>query len=203
MPVIALKLLDADIRNANVCEAGTLDKIAANIQRTGFCPPLIVRPHPNKEGRYMILDGHHRKLMLERLKWKSVECQVWTINEEDAQLALVTLNRLRGADNLRKRAELIQSLSQTLEIQALACLIPETPPEIETLLSSLQFDFQAMEENLKAQQMAEQATLPVPFTCMLLAEDFALVEKALKLMQQKDRSAALVKLCREVIDRHG
>jgi ParB-like chromosome segregation protein Spo0J len=203
MPVISLKLLDADIRNANICDADTLDKITANIQRTGFCPPLIVRPHPNKEGRYMMLDGHHRKLVLERLKWKSVECQVWTISEEDAQLALVTLNRLRGADNLRKRAELIQSLSQTLEIQTLACLIPETPPEIETLLSSLQFDFQVLEEKLKAQQAAEKAALPVPFTCMLSAEDFALVEKALSLSHQKDRGAALVTLCREVIDRHG
>lgn len=202
MPVIALKLLDVDVRNANVCDAGTLDKLAANIQRTGFCPPLIVRPHPEKVGRYMILDGHHRKLVLERLKWKSVECQVWSLSEEDAQLALVTLNRLRGSDNLRKRAELIQSLTQTLDIQSLACLIPESPPEIETLLSSLQLDFQALEEQLKAQQAAEKAALPVPFTCMLNADDFTLVEQALALVE-KDRSVALVKLCREVIDRHG
>lgn len=100
----------------------------------------------------MILDGHHRKNVLETLKWKSVECQIWTVSEEDAQLALVTLNRLRGADNLRKRAELIHSLTQTLEIQALASLIPESPPEIETLLSSLQFDFQQMEAAIQSMQ---------------------------------------------------
>jgi len=203
MPVIALKLLDADPRNANVCDTEMLNKLASNIQRTGFCPPLIVRPHPQKEGRYMILDGHHRKLVLERLKWKTVECQIWTVSEEDAQLALVTLNRLRGTDNLRKRAELIQCLSQTLDIQALASLIPETPPEIENLLSSLQFDFEALETQLKAQQKAEQESLPVPFTCMLTASEYASVEKALGLMQQAERSAALVKLCQEVIDRHG
>jgi len=203
MPQIALKLLDADPRNANVCDAETLNKLASNIQRTGFCPPLIVRPHPQKEGRYMILDGHHRKLVLERLKWKTVECQVWTVSEEDAQLALVTLNRLRGTDNLRKRAELIQSLSQTLDIEALAGLIPETPPEIEHLLSSLQFDFEALEAQLKAQQKVEQENLPVPFTCMLTAADFALVEQALALMQEKGRAEALVRLCREVIDRDG
>lgn len=203
MPIIALKLLDADPRNANVCDAETLDKLRANIQRTGFCPPLIVRPHPQKEGRFMILDGHHRKLVLERLKWKSVECQVWSVSEEDAQLALVTLNRLRGTDNLRKRAELIQSLSQSLNIEDLANLIPETPPEIENLLSSLQFDFEALEVQLKAQQQAEQERLPVPFTCMLTPDNFALVEKALALMGETERAGALVKLCQEALDRHG
>jgi hypothetical protein len=35
MPVIALKLLEADPRNANVCDQQTLEKIASNIQRTG------------------------------------------------------------------------------------------------------------------------------------------------------------------------
>jgi hypothetical protein len=62
--------------------------------------------------------------VLQKLNWKDVECQIWTLSEEDTQLALVTLNQLRGSDNLRKRAELIQSLTQAFKIPDLANLIP-------------------------------------------------------------------------------
>jgi hypothetical protein len=84
----------------------------------------------------------------------------------------------------------------------LARLIPETPPEIETLLSSLQFDFQQMEAQLKQQQNAEQAALPVPFSCMVSTADYPLIEQALGSMKQPDKGAALVALCNEVMNRH-
>src|SRR5690348_8803444 len=106
---IALNLLHADPRNPNVCSKESLEKLKRNIQRTGLCPSLIVRPHPDLDGTYILIDGHHRKLVLEALEWIEAPCQVWDVSEPEAQIALATLNRLHGTDNPKKRAELIAS----------------------------------------------------------------------------------------------
>lgn len=200
MPLIALNLLDADSRNANVCDSDTLNKIAKNIQQTGFCPSLIVRLHPQHPERYMLLDGHHRKLVLEKLGWQAVECQIWDISDQNAQLALSTLNRLRGTDNLQKRAELIHGLTQWIEPAELATLIPENTTEIQDLLSLLDLSFTEMETKLKEQIEQEEANLPVPFGCMLPADKVSMVEEALALMKQPDKGIALIALCQEALD---
>ena len=62
MPMIALHQLQPDVRNANVCPSAIMDKIKGHIAQSGFCPALLVRPHPQQPGQYVIVDGHHRKL---------------------------------------------------------------------------------------------------------------------------------------------
>lgn len=49
MQKITLSQLHADPRNANVCSRETLDKIKRNIEATGQCPALIVRPAPDRD----------------------------------------------------------------------------------------------------------------------------------------------------------
>ena len=53
--------------NANVMSEERLEKLAENIRREGDYPPLVVRPHPEEEGCFQILDGHQRDEVLGRL----------------------------------------------------------------------------------------------------------------------------------------
>lgn len=198
MPKLALKLLDNDPRNANRCDDTTLDKIKRNIERTGLCPPLLVRPHHSQKGRYILLDGHHRKLVLDQLGWEKVECQIWDINDQEAQLALVTLNRLRGTDDLQKRASLLDSLSSLMPLEDLYHLIPETSTELDDLLKLARYDFEEMEQALEKQMAAEKAILPIALTFLLAPSEASLVEETLKQYQKKDCGEALVALCQEV-----
>lgn len=205
MTLIALNKLHPDPRNANVCTPEVMEKLKTHIQRTNVCPNLLVRPHPQLEGEYMILDGHHRKLVIEALGWPEVDCQVITQSEEDAGLLLLTLNRLRGVDNPRKRAELMETLLPTWDVTELALLLPETSGEIEGLLALLQQEEDALEKAYKAQLNTEKESLPVPFGFMVSAEDAPIIQKALAKYQATtpgDQGQALVAICRDVLS-HG
>jgi ParB-like chromosome segregation protein Spo0J len=133
--LISLEQLMADPRNANVCTPDVLEKLTRHIERTSLCPSLLVRPHPKKKNCYAIVDGHHRKLAVEALGWTEVECQVKDITETEAGLLLLTLNRLRGTDIPRKRAELMESLLPQFDLEALSLMLPESTAEIEGLLA--------------------------------------------------------------------
>lgn len=201
MPLISMSRLHADPRNANVCNSDTLTKLQRNIERFGLYPALIVRPHPAKKGHFMILDGHHRKQVLESLGHLEVDCQVWNVDESGAQLALATLNRLRGEDDPRKRAELIHTLSQSFSLPDLSALIPESEQQIADLLALLSLDWEAAETKIMQQIACEQETLPVPFACMVAKADYPDVEKALAAMAGADQGAKLVALCRYLLNK--
>lgn len=201
MPLIPVNRLHADPRNANVCSATTLDKLRRNIERSGLYPTLIVRPHPSKKGHFMILDGHHRKGILESLGHLEVDCQVWSVDESGAQLALATLNRLHGEDDPRKRAELVHTLSQSFTLPDLSALIPESEQGIADLLALLSLDWEATEAKVAQQIELEQETLPIPFACMVAKADYPDVEKALAAMHGHDQGAKLVALCRYLLNK--
>jgi len=199
MTKLSLKLLDNDPRNSNVCSSETLEKLQRNIERTGLYPPLIVRPTTGRSKRYVIIDGHHRKQVLEALGHTEAECLIWDISEQEARIALATLNTLRGTENLKKRAELLQELSQVLPVTELAQFIPESTEEIQDLLALLAHDIEELEKSLQAQTAAEKNSLPIPFTFLIAADDQADVEEALSRFMtspKPDRGIALVNLCR-------
>lgn len=198
MTLIALNKLHPDPRNANVCSPEVMDKLKTHIQRTEFCPTLLVRPHPQLDGEFMILDGHHRKLVIESLGWTRVACQVKAMTEDEAGLLLLTLNRLRGVDSPRKRAELMEGLLPSWDINEMALLLPETTGEIEGLLALLKQDQDTLEAAYKAQLESEKSSLPVPFGFMIPVEEADNVVKALA-QYPGDQSQALVALCRNAL----
>jgi ParB/RepB/Spo0J family partition protein len=206
MPSIALNKLFSDSRNANVCPPEILKKLSRNIQRTGYCPPLVVRPHPQKPGNYMIIDGHHRKRVLFSLGWTEAECQIWECSDEEAQIALVTLNQLRGEDNPLKRAKLFSSLTQTFPVEALSEMIPETPAQIEDYLALLRFDYDKLQENIQQQTQREIEAAPVPFTFMVPQEKAAIIEGILDAFVKKGsktRSEAFIVMCESLYGELG
>lgn len=199
MPSIDLNLLHVDPRNANVCQGNTMEKIRRNIERSGHYPALIVRPHPSQEGHYLILDGHHRKRILQELGYQEVQCQIWDVDEAGALLALATLNRLRGEDEPRKRAQLIDELSQLIATSEMLPLIPETEERVRDLKALLAMDWEEQGAKIQAQIVKEQSTLPVPFACVLDPADFPCVEKAMSLMDGEDRGQKLVSMCKLIL----
>lgn len=153
--LIPLLQLDAHPHNANVMAEGMLAKLASHIRATGRYPPLIVRrmsssecgQNPNScvtlpaghheetvDARYQILDGHHRALALRQLGHARAQCDVWEdVDDQHADLLLLTLNRLHGEDDPFKRGELIARLSLATSTDHLARLLPDPLERIERL----------------------------------------------------------------------
>lgn len=124
--------LDAHPANSNVMPKALLDKLANEIERTGFYPPIIVRPIGE---RYQILDGHHRILVLKQLGHLNANVVVWQADDEQSLLLLATLNRMRGEDDPRKRAALFAKLRESIEVSELAQRLPEDGVRIKKMLA--------------------------------------------------------------------
>jgi ParB/RepB/Spo0J family partition protein len=130
---IPLDKLDAHPDNPNKQSRVNFGKLVRNIERTGLYEPLIVRPSPDKRGHFQIINGHHRCHALTKLGYKSADCIMWEIDDEQTDILLATLNRLGGSDNLGKKLKLLKRLNKRFDGGELAKLLPLKQKQIERL----------------------------------------------------------------------
>ena len=122
--------------NANVMGRERMYKLKRHIGAGGNYEPLVVRRHPKREGYYQIINGHHRKRVLEQLKHKQANCVVWEVTDKEALMLLATLNRLTGDDHPEKRADLLERLKEWYDPEDLLGKLPETQGQLEKMLLS-------------------------------------------------------------------
>ena len=122
-----------NLLNPNQMGEEAYQKLRMNMQETGNYPSLIVTP---KNNQYLLLDGWHRLKAATELDWDKVWCEVWELNGRRADLMLATLNRLRGTDDLKKRALLIAKLNEEFknERELLLRLIPEKSQSLDLMV---------------------------------------------------------------------
>ena len=130
---IAMDKLIAHPDNPNQQSRVNFAKLVRNIERTGRYEPLIVRPCPDKADRFQIINGYHRCHALTKLGYKTADCIVWDIDNEETDILLATLNRLGGSDELGKKLKLLKQLNKRVESAELAKLLPQTAKQIERL----------------------------------------------------------------------
>lgn len=71
---ISLDLIDDDPRNDFYSIRG-IEELAANIQTVGLLDPVILREHPEAEGRYILVSGHRRRAAYKLLAAENAEYQ--------------------------------------------------------------------------------------------------------------------------------
>jgi ParB-like chromosome segregation protein Spo0J len=130
---ILLDKLIAHPDNPNRMSDATFGRLVRNIERTGRYEPIVVRPHPEKGNYFQIINGEHRCKALAKLGYKTADCIVWDIDDEQTDILLATLNRLGGTDELGKKLELLKRLNKRMESGELAKLLPQTAKQIERL----------------------------------------------------------------------
>ena len=130
---IELKKLVGHPDNPNRQSKETFRKLVRHIERTGRYEPLVVRRHPEQEGYYQVINGHHRCAALRELGHERAECVVWDVDDEETDILLSTLNRLGGSDVVEKRLSVLKRLSERLGSGELSKLLPQTKGQIERL----------------------------------------------------------------------
>lgn len=131
---IALDKLVAHADSPNRQSRVTFGKLVRNIERSGLYEPLTVRPCPRKDGCFEIINGCHRWRALGELGYKRVDCIVWDVDDEEAEILLATLNRLGGTDELGKKQALLRRLNKRRESAQLGKVLPQTARQIERLV---------------------------------------------------------------------
>ena len=98
---VAMDKLEAHPDNPNQQSKANFCKLIRNVERTGRYEPILVRPHPEKENHFQIINGHHRRRALEKLGYEEADCIVWDVDDEQTDILLATVNRLCGTDKVR------------------------------------------------------------------------------------------------------
>ena len=203
--MIALDDLVAHPLNSNVMTPELRAKLTAHIKRTGRYPFLVVRPHPEQDGKYQVLDGHHRVAVLRDLGHTEARCDVWEVDDREAKLLLATLNRLQGQDLPRRRAELLHALLGETSAGDLAGLLPESEKQIEELHTLLEFPAEEIAALLDEQAEEAEKVLPRVMTFVVNPEQEELIERAVELASDgkpgRDRKAkGLVNLAQHFLE---
>ncbi|RPJ33129.1 MAG: hypothetical protein EHM35_10820 [Planctomycetaceae bacterium] len=131
---IPLEQLVPHPNNPNWMSRANFARLVRNIERTDRHEPLVVRPHPSKDGHFQIINGHHRRDALKELGRKTADAVVWNVDDEQTSVLLATLNRLGGRDVLDKKLGLLRRLRRHIPIPDLAKLLPQTRGQLERLL---------------------------------------------------------------------
>ena len=193
---VPLSELHAHSANANLMSDGYLEKLAANIEREGRYPPLVVRPHPELRGEYQLLDGHQRTEALRRLGHGDAVCFPWPCDDATALVLLATLNRLEGEDVPARRAELLRQLTELVSVDELALLLPEDAAAITDALRLLDLDSATLLRELEAAGEAAGRDAPRLLSFAVSRADEVVIERAVerasaKLLGSNKRGRAL------------
>jgi hypothetical protein len=132
---IGLDKLIAHPGNPNQQSRVNFGKLVRNIERTSRYEPIVVRPHPQGGDYFQIINGEHRCKALAKLGYKTADCIVWDIDDEQTDILLATLNRLVGTDKLDKKLSLLKQLNKRIKANELAKLLPQTSKQIEQLIN--------------------------------------------------------------------
>ncbi|MHC4744819.1 MAG: ParB/RepB/Spo0J family partition protein [Planctomycetota bacterium] len=176
---IALDKLVAHPDSPNRMSSSTFAKLVRNIEHTGLYEPLIVRPLRRRRGRFQIINGNHRLRALEKLGREKAEVIVWDVDDEQTDILIATLNRLKGADEVAKKIALLKHLSKKTDPKELGKLLPQTPGQIKRLT---ELKMPKAPARIKATELQE------PLFFFVSKNQQSQIQKALALAHPNDKS---------------
>lgn len=195
---IRIELLLEHPENSNFMNAATAQKLRRHIEQTGRYEPLTVRPHPNEEGKFQVINGHNRLRVLRALNYRTACCIVWRLDDKQTRLYLATLNRLSGKEVPERRAALLDSLLHAFDIEELTALLPDNREQIEQLEQLAHLETHELSRQTSIEQ---ELKVPVILSFVLEESEAKELNLALDLVINSDkadlsRSQALVRLAR-------
>jgi len=188
---IGMDKLTAHPDNPNRMGKAVFNKLVRNIEMTGKYEPLIVRVDPEEKNRYQIINGHHRCKALKKLGIKRADCVVWDIDDEQAQVFLMTLNRLSGRDELGKKISLLKKLSQKNDVEKLGRILPIESGQIDKLIKL---------KRMSKTRLCQAKKFAEPLVFFVDAKQGKIIESAIEAVisigetKAQRRAAALVRI---------
>jgi ParB-like chromosome segregation protein Spo0J len=170
-----------------VRSTGKYRQIATSIAAVGLVEPPVVRPEPHATGRYFLLDGHLRIMVLREQGISSTLCLVstddeaFTYNKRVSRLTAAQEHRMiaRALERGVPEAQLVKALGfQPRSVQRRARMLNGVAPEASRMLEHADCSFAVYDILRKmtaarqveaAELMIAQANISQPFARALLA----------------------------------
>lgn len=139
-PVLGVDLLEPSPFQPRLdMDETRLDELTASIESQGLLQPILVRPHPEHEGRYQIIAGERRWRAAQRAGLHEVPVHVRQLEDAEALAAALVENLQRADLNAIEEAEGLRRLlsEYALTQEELATLVAKSRPHISNMLRLL------------------------------------------------------------------
>ncbi|NQT72450.1 MAG: ParB N-terminal domain-containing protein [Chloroflexi bacterium] len=202
---IPIKNLKPAPWNSNVMDDRMIDRLKESIMRYGCLTNLVVRPLIDRD--YEVIGGNWRLKVLSEMGIDTIPCAVVGIDDAQARLLSLALNRIEGEDDLGLKAEALKKVLEDISQEDVLELLPETAQSLQALASIGQVE---MATYLQNWQQAQSARLHHAQFQLTKAQS-EVVEEALKSVLPKIdkseadspnmRGTALYFICKSFIDK--
>lgn len=205
---LPINSISPDPKNPNRIPEDLLEALGRDIVARGFVQPVLVRsgnqrPPGHPEAEWVIVDGEHRWTKLKEFGAEECPCVIDPLeNEEDAQVRMLTMNRLRGEFVPVKLARLLVDLSESMGEDELRTRLSMDEGEFRDTLEFAGFD-DDVSQKLGARIEAERKAAPEVLQFVMSKADAAKVEKVIEPLvnDDTDRGKALVAVCEDYASR--
>jgi DNA modification methylase len=129
---VKVKALRPNPWNPNQMTDSERDKLRREIEEHGYLVPIVVRPG-KKKGQWEIVDGEQRWRELVDAKVKEVDVVITSLDDNEARIATVNLNELRGTWREEDLGKLVSDLRGEISLGELAERLPFTTSKLHKL----------------------------------------------------------------------
>lgn len=145
--------------NPNQMKPRQREAAKESVDTYGQVIELLVRPHPDREGEYQIIDGEHRYHIVSE---EEVYCNViHDLPDADAKKLTIVMNETKGSANKNDLAALLSELSSEFGDDLLTAL-PYEMEEVDALLVEFDDPFRNPPKNETGEKEPEPTYKP-PF----------------------------------------
>jgi len=133
--------------NPNIQSVRVEEATTESIGMFGMLDPLTVRPHPEEQGKFQIIDGAHRQASCMKLGYKEIPVNiVHGLTEGEAKKLTVIANETRGYAEKTALADLLSQIQPEFGEDLIQGL-PYYASELEDLLQMAEHDWEDYNSN--------------------------------------------------------
>lgn len=187
--------LHANPWNPNQQNPSVAQALHESIEAFGHIEPILVRPHPEIEGDFQIVNGEHRWRHAVANKLPTVPCIVRDLDDAQARKLTIILNEVSGDADVALLGKLLVNLEELLAEGELGLALPYSTNELDHLLALGRENWDDFNRNLDRGAGSDEQTLALKFaegTFEELSNYLAIIEKEMEV----DRPAAVLEACR-------
>lgn len=175
--------------NPNIQNDNIYKTLVKSIKELGFIVPVLVREI--EVDTYEIIDGEHKWKAANELGYTEIMvASMGKIEDSTAQLLTISMNNIRGNDDVMKRAELLQLIKAGQK--PLFSLLPMSEKQIEQELALLNFDFSKF-KNIDVEEVEKNR-------CASAVQNAYILDKALRKIHADSNNVNLKLLLEQYFD---
>ncbi len=176
--LVDVNSLDTNTWNPNAMEQEMLDILAETVKEEGMVQPVLVRPHPDLEGRFMVVDGEHRFRASKMAGLKQIAVVVVPYDDTTAKIRTISMNQIKGNYVPLKMAKLLaelQDIHTPAEIRRMTGIKEDEIKSLSKLLEVPDIDFNAGGPSLSSNDVSR----PIQVNIMLMPDEHGTFEEAM------------------------